>query len=377
MGNDIFQADYEKLDVVAERFGREAEASSELTGRIRRCVQSLRSGGWMGVAASAFFAEMNGEVFPALLRLTNALEGARTSTRHILALIRDAEEEAAEPFRGAYVPGESVRPPSGQDQVTGDATVPSGQGPGRPAGVRTPVVQIPPREFALMSEAAYEEGEALPAELDNAGWRVYMAVDGSDGYHGIAYINEGSNRVVFAHRGTNPDASIISDLDDDFQLWRGEPPGQFATSRNFVENVSRELAASGRGDMPVIHTGHSLGAVLADLNAAQDETRSITFENPGSREILENMGNRHDPNDFVAYQSSPNLINQTNRPAGHAFRVNTGVERSAAGIIDVAFGPAGTLAREANYQLQSHSMENMLRAMDPETGFPAEYRRLR
>ncbi|MFZ2488788.1 MAG: hypothetical protein WAZ19_11755, partial [Anaerolineae bacterium] len=50
--------------------------------------------------AAAFFGEMSSEVLPALSRLGAALQQAQQVTRQISSVLRAAEEEASQPFRG-------------------------------------------------------------------------------------------------------------------------------------------------------------------------------------------------------------------------------------------------------------------------------------
>jgi len=100
MAAPIIQADYDRLAEIARQFGRNAEAASTLQGQVQRSAQALRAGGWEGRGSAAFFAEMDDEIAPALQRLTSALRQAQDVSGQIGHLMRQAEEEAAEPFRG-------------------------------------------------------------------------------------------------------------------------------------------------------------------------------------------------------------------------------------------------------------------------------------
>lgn len=99
MSNGIIQADYDALAAVASRFGNQAQSNQELLARVRQAMRPLESGGWQGRGSTAFFAEMNGEVLPAMQRLAAALDQARSVTLDIARVVRQAEEEAARPFR--------------------------------------------------------------------------------------------------------------------------------------------------------------------------------------------------------------------------------------------------------------------------------------
>ncbi len=100
MSDDVIRVDYEALDRIAGRFGAEAESIGEMDGRVRQAMEALQNGGWEGEGSAAFFAEMNGLVLPSVARLTNALEEAQKVTLEVARVMREAEEEAAAPFRG-------------------------------------------------------------------------------------------------------------------------------------------------------------------------------------------------------------------------------------------------------------------------------------
>ncbi|MFZ2488106.1 MAG: WXG100 family type VII secretion target, partial [Anaerolineae bacterium] len=67
----------------------------------QQSLRALQSGGWEGRGAAAFFGEMSSEVLPALNRLGAALQQAQQVTRQISSVLRAAEEEASQPFRGS------------------------------------------------------------------------------------------------------------------------------------------------------------------------------------------------------------------------------------------------------------------------------------
>lgn len=100
MSNDIIQAQYDELANIANRFGRQAEASQQVIAGLRQAMEPLQSGGWQGRGSAAFFGEMSGELLPAMQRLAAALQQSQTATRQISQVMQAAEEEASRPFRG-------------------------------------------------------------------------------------------------------------------------------------------------------------------------------------------------------------------------------------------------------------------------------------
>jgi WXG100 family type VII secretion target len=109
MASNVIQVDYEKLDEIKRSFEQQAGQCQEMAARLRQRVDPLESGGWAGEGASAFFNEMNTEVFPSLQRLPESLgEGASVTTK-IAQLFREAEE-ATKPTSGLFPGG--IEPPT-------------------------------------------------------------------------------------------------------------------------------------------------------------------------------------------------------------------------------------------------------------------------
>ncbi len=99
MTAEIVQAEYEKLEQIANRFNRQADQSESITQSIRQVHDALVGGQWQGDAAKAFASEMQSTVFPALTRLTAALRESQAVTLQIKTIMRQAEEEAARLFQ--------------------------------------------------------------------------------------------------------------------------------------------------------------------------------------------------------------------------------------------------------------------------------------
>jgi len=92
---DKIRGDYAELDRIGQIFGGQAEQVAGMAKNLEKCVDVLRGGDWVGHGASAFYAEMNGQVMPSLLRLARALTQAQSATALIRAGIQGAEAEAA------------------------------------------------------------------------------------------------------------------------------------------------------------------------------------------------------------------------------------------------------------------------------------------
>ncbi|MCB0079072.1 MAG: WXG100 family type VII secretion target, partial [Anaerolineales bacterium] len=99
MNAPIIQANYHQLARIATIFARHAERSGELHRNLRRQTDALVGSAWQGEAAQRFHAEMDSELLPALRRLAEALDEAKSITWQICDILRTAENEAAALFR--------------------------------------------------------------------------------------------------------------------------------------------------------------------------------------------------------------------------------------------------------------------------------------
>lgn len=147
--------------------------------------------------------------------------------------------------------------------------------------------------------------------------------------------------VVIAHRGT----VLKSDnLIDDFQVaLKMAPDSFFTSSKPFTDYVrtlvhSRFPYSDGFFTHTFIHTGHSLGAIHAELNYVYQtkndygSTYAVTFESPGSKEIIEGLvlANILPGNSLWWARSVEiintdiNLINTSNQEVSPVWRISPG-----------------------------------------------------
>lgn len=96
---DEVKAEYEQLEQIASRFLKQSEIIERMNQQVRSCMERLEQEGWKGLGAQAFFDEMHSEVLPACQRLQQVLDDGGQVTKEIVQMIRQAETEAAAPFR--------------------------------------------------------------------------------------------------------------------------------------------------------------------------------------------------------------------------------------------------------------------------------------
>jgi len=146
--------------------------------------------------------------------------------------------------------------------------------------------------------------EPLCDILQKYGWDLGVVnedfgIEGNS-YFGVAFVHTETKRVIVAQRGTDSIRDIISDV----QIIRSAVPVQYDRARAFVEHVAKQYAG-----FEMSHTGHSLGAVLAELLAYNRNELAITADSLGIQGILDTL--RFDAKDplILCYVSSPNVVN--------------------------------------------------------------------
>jgi len=375
MSADATQVNYQQLETIARRFGAEGETIAEITLRLRDEVECLCAREWRGHAAECFEKEMLTRVLPAMQRLAAALVEAGEKAGTIGKIYREHEEEAAGLFRGE----------AGLEQSSHSDTRPAFT-PGQHPTERMHVTEIPPRDYAIFSGLAYDDHPVVPQELARKGWEYYTNVYDAlgkdrtrlDDYFGAVFINRQTGEMVVAHRGTEPfHIGLSSDLDDDAELAAGRIPGQYRVSRDFLEAVQTKMARDGLTNFGVVHTGHSLGAALSDLNGLKDGVKSISFDNPGVMNILKNNMNEFnigERSNLINYQSNPNLVHWGGQPAGYSVQFipkdgGSNLERVLERA-SFAMNPVNGAFNVLAYTVKHHDLSNIVNSFDPNTGFP-------
>lgn len=137
-------------------------------------------------------------------------------------------------------------------------------------------------EHVFFSQQVYEKdgGELM------GGWHTKISSDkynlSQEGYFGCAYIKFNTRQIIVAHRGTNGSHNFWSDLKIFFQ----NSPSAHQHAKLFVDKITLRHPA-----YTISQTGHSLGAIHAELCALEFKHPAVTFESPGTKKIIENHWN--------------------------------------------------------------------------------------
>lgn len=150
------------------------------------------------------------------------------------------------------------------------------------------------------------------------GYRIIEHSKATDGYHGVIAINDKEKIIVICNAGTKLDKKnaleTALDFISDVQIFVKQSPEQYKSALKFTQAGLKNLPEG----YQVIISGFSLGAVLSDLvtyklSKQYPQIKSITFENPGSKEIIcktFGIDKIADESKFEVYNSAvPNMVN--------------------------------------------------------------------
>jgi len=238
------------------------------------------------------------------------------------------------------------------------------------------------------TDAQYETRLALPD-----GWKLLTTasnVTTTNGYFGAAYWHPEYQQVVIAHRGTDPTnlGALLADLKGVFFNKYVQQMQSASTFAHKVVEVLRELILIKGVRFQLFFTGHSLGGWLAQVttfttvyikreeslflrsNSDNDcyHPHTVVFDSPGCKDMLLQMADKFDVRldghtvdlkhlDITSYLSAPNRTNTSNTHLGTVYRIFPDLS-------DMGWWEKST----ALYNLETHSMDKIVQAFDPETG---------
>lgn len=95
---------YDKAEDIEKQLAEWAEKVEDLIQKLRRQQSTLQAGGWRGRGSDAFYEEMDNLCFPALVKLTDALEETSKGVRKSIDIFKEAEQRGSKLFKGGVEP---------------------------------------------------------------------------------------------------------------------------------------------------------------------------------------------------------------------------------------------------------------------------------
>ncbi len=197
--------------------------------------------------------------------------------------------------------------------------------------------------FAWLNVITYEMGDKDDYYPKfHKGWSVLansrsLGLNKS-GFNGVSYVNHDTKQLVIAYSGTtcfnmgfefHKWYNCAQDMYANIQMYFGYLPTHHNDAQSFTDHSVKSINAL---DYNITLTGHSLGAVIANLMAVylygKHETyNTVVFESPGSKpavsEYIRYMS-LHDVTEEISvatYNGPPNLINTLNIQIGDIYAV--------------------------------------------------------
>ena len=185
------------------------------------------------------------------------------------------------------------------------------------------------RPHILCDAHEFEKYQDILVKSAKSKWEILLdssisTTTNNHAYKAVAFANRETKEVHICTAGTNP--AHFNDLKDDVKIIFGYAPSKIDPMKHFVSNVLKLV----NEDYTFSTSGHSLGAIVSDLTAAEIISRglkfnkSTTFDSPGSKTAMEyaiknemfSGNNNPDIVEKVAekaitYNARPNIINIT------------------------------------------------------------------
>ena len=204
------------------------------------------------------------------------------------------------------------------------------------------------KDYFDLSDGAYIN-MSFSSEQEN-GWTVINQTQNPNtGYEAVAF-KAPNGEIIIAHRGSDSLSSSIDKetignpikdwTESDLAIANGEVPPQFHDADAFSKEIMQE-----HGDQ-ITHTGHSLGGALAQLTAHKNGGNAVTFDPPGTSEVIQNSDlfeNEINHNQFQTLVVQNSAVSSINTQIGNLTK------------IDLFDG-------NTNVHLKGHYMENIQNA---------------
>lgn len=311
MGADVIQAQYDQLEQIAVRFGRQAESTAQTTQRMQQSMRALQAGGWEGRGAAAFFAEMDRSVLPSLQRLVAALQQSQSVTRQISQVMRAAEEEASRPFHGdSAAPGPGPAQQGGGfwgavgDFFTGAGAELKDMATGLWGLVTDPVsaatglwygVTHPGELWDALKQPyveAWENGRPWEA-IGRGAVAIFTTVLGAKGADKIAKALKGATLADDAGRlaSVTDDAARLSSLADDAgRIGSGATDvRRLADASDLAGKSLDEIAAANKLRFPPTFEGAEAAARVPKISQLSERYGKLSVGTEGSQALVDEL----------------------------------------------------------------------------------------
>ena len=217
------------------------------------------------------------------------------------------------------------------------------------------VFQNKAEQSVIFSNFAYkQQDDKMQAMVDQIpeGYELFLMTDHVEdvdkaSFRCVAFMNQNTKDIVFATAGTRAglDKKGAADLLDDALMVAQNNPRKMMPAQTLNEMVLDSLGEQAK-EYNFHYTGHSLGAAMAEMQAAdmdiklrergvklegkdgQKQLTAVTFENPGSKPMIEKMYEKAGLSqdciaelNFCEFNNRKNIINDLNKQTGRTYTI--------------------------------------------------------
>jgi hypothetical protein len=237
-------------------------------------------------------------------------------------------------------------------------------------------------ELALFSAHTYyadcrvEEGTIIqfpPGSLERYNshlvkWKVTYVhyAPEANNYLGILYGNSDTNQLVLAQRGTS--LSLHDFIGNSFANLKGVVFGETIPMQEAAAVMTKKACeVSIELGYDLSFTGHSLGGWLAVQSIAHPEAEAVpvvTFDAPGTKQVLDRLGATDISDRVKHYLTYPNMVSSCGEHVGEMWQIKTERDWGTEWVKHLApvISPFTT---------SGHCMESILGIFDKSTGRPS------
>lgn len=181
------------------------------------------------------------------------------------------------------------------------------------------------KDYFDLSDDAYLNMSFSP-EQEN-GWTVLNQTQNPDtGYEAVAF-KAPNGEIIIAHRGSDSPSIDREALGNPIKDWtesnlaiiKGEVPPQFHDADAFAQEIIQEYGSE------ITHTGHSLGGALAQLAAHKNGGNAVTFDPPGTSEVIQNSDlfeNEINHDQFKTLLVQNSMVSSVNTQIGNLTKID-------------------------------------------------------
>ena len=253
-------------------------------------------------------------------------------------------------------------------------------------------------EKSSSNEVVVDINSSLPEGMELILYTDKLNDTKKNEYRCAVFADHSNKKITCAIAGTRPgfDAKGFHDLKDDAFLAFGRSPSKRSQAQILNEMIIDSIGIENIKDYEMHYTGHSLGACMADIAAADMDIQlqkqqqqckkisCITFDNPGAKSIVDGLYKKADLSprqdiEHTTFNAQDNFINTLDEQVGQRYKIVREKDMQEQSTLSLFFAhianvlgsivpPIARLCNIISYgqvsaQVDSHSLSNFSKVL--------------